>query len=475
MHNRKFTGFAASVALLLSVSACDWVDSTGAQLDAGPQTTVFLDDVPVGSMLVLEENTPARILTSRDAAVDGDTLQFTWSDKPLVEGALDVCASAAGFQPSFAASNLGSACADPDQCSLSFVPQAMSDPNVVEFLMVVPTLQASVGVRHELTVTDGTGGLVSQNEFDFCLIAENDPPIAGADTFVVIEGTRLTVDSLDPPHLLSNDSDDVDVTNNPELAILPTPAREPEFAAFFELQNDGGFSYEYGGDPIQTDIIDSFDYDVTDGLSTSTATVTLRIVASNQAPQLIEEIPLFSATVGDDVEIDLAEFFIDPEGVSLSFDVDETTLPASGNLELDDDGFLVGEVDESDVGSYVVLVTASDGGREISANVSLEIFPAPLVPDNSPPVFVSGTVFDQSITLGQQIAVIRPLFNDPDDDILSYQVIGGDLPAGVTINSFTGVISGRPLGRLWVRNLQVEAEDEAGNTAESSLFDIRVR
>ena len=132
-------------------------------------------------------------------------------------------------------------------------------------------------------------------------------------------------------------------------------------------------------------------------------------------------------------------------------------------------------MDASDVGSYVVVVTASDGGRTVSANVSLEIFPASLVSDNSPPVFVSGSVFDQSITLGQQIAVIRPLFSDPDGDTLSYQVIGGDLPAGVAINSLTGVISGRPLGRLWVRNLQVEAEDEAGNTAVSSLFDIRVR
>ena len=283
------------------------------------------------------------------------------------------------------------------------------------------------------------------------------------------------VDPLNPPHLLSNDTDDVDVTNNPELTVLPTTVREPQFAAFFQLQNDGGFSYEYGGDPILADIIDRFDYQITDGLSTSTATVTLRIVASNQAPQLVEDLPLFSATVGDDVEIDLAQFFIDPEGVDLSFDVDETTLPPSGNLELDNDGFLEGEVDARDVGSYVVVVTASDGGRTVAANVSLEIFPASLVPDNSPPVFVSGSVFDQSITLGQQIAVIRPLFNDPDGDILSYQVIGGALPAGVSINSLTGVISGRPLGRLWVRNLQVEAEDEAGNTAESSLFDIRVR
>ena len=475
MRDRKFTGLASSVALLLSVSACDWVDSTGTQLDSAPQTTVFLDDVAVGSVLAIEENSSARVLTSRDVVADGESLQFSWSDSPLAEGALDVCANVAGFQQAFAASNLDSACTDSDQCSLSFVPQAMSDPNVVEFLVGVPTLQASVGVRHELTVTDTSGEIVSQNEFDFCLIATNDPPVAVADTFVVVEGTRLTVDPLNPPHLLSNDTDDVDVTNNPELTVLPTTVREPQFAAFFQLQNDGGFSYEYGGDPILADIIDRFDYQITDGLSTSTATVTLRIVASNQAPQLVEDLPLFSATVGDDVEIDLAQFFIDPEGVDLSFDADETTLPPSGNLELDNDGFLEGEVDATDVGSYVVVVTASDGGRTVAANVSLEIFPASLVPDNSPPVFVSGSVFDQSITLGQQIAVIRPLFNDPDGDILSYQVIGGALPAGVSINSLTGVISGRPLGRLWVRNLQVEAEDEAGNTAESSLFDIRVR
>ena len=475
MRNRRFLYFAPSLVLLLSVSACDWVDSTGAQLDTAPQTTVFLDDAPVGSVLVIEENTPARVLTSRDLAVDGDALQFSWSDTPLAEGALDVCASAPEFQQAFAASDLVSACADPDQCSLSFVPQAMSDANVVEFLFDVPTLHASVGVRHELTVTDSAGELVSQKEYDFCLIAKNDPPIASADTFVVVEGTRLTVGPLNPPHLLSNDSDDVDVTNNPALAVLPTPVRPPQFAAFFELREDGGFSYEYGGDPIQTDVIDSFEYAVSDGPSSSTATVTLRVVARNQAPQLIEELPLFSATVGEDVEIDISDYFTDPEGVSLTFTANEATLPASGNFALDDDGILKGEAESLDAGSYVIAITASDGGRTVSANVSLEIFPAPLVPDNSPPEYISGSVFNQTITLGQRIAVIRPLFSDPDDDILSYRVIGGTLPAGVTINSSTGVISGRPLSQLWVRNLRVEVEDEAGNTAQSNLFFIRVR
>ena len=157
MRDRKFTGLASSVALLLSVSACDWVDSTGTQLDSAPQTTVFLDDVAVGSVLAIAENSSARVLTSRDVVADGESLQFSWSDSPLAEGALDVCANVAGFQQAFAASNLDSACTDSDQCSLSFVPQAMSDPNVVEFLVGVPTLQASVGVRHELTVTDTSG------------------------------------------------------------------------------------------------------------------------------------------------------------------------------------------------------------------------------------------------------------------------------------------------------------------------------
>jgi len=474
MRNRKSLYLPLSLILTLTVSACDWVDSTGAQRASGPQTTVFLEDAPVGDVFVIEENSQARILTSRDAA-EGESHQFSWSEVPLAEGPLDVCASVSDFQIEYAANNLLSACTDLNECSSRFVPQVSDDPNVVEFLMSVPTLKAPVGIRHELTVTDSDGELISQKEYDFCLIAVNDPPIADPDTFVVVEGTRLTVGPLNPPHLLSNDEDDIDVTNNPALVVLVTPERPPEFAAFFELRDDGGFTYEYGGDAIDADVIDSFDYAVTDGPSTSIATVTLRVVARNQSPQLVSELPLFDATVGDDVDIDLSEYFVDPEGVELIFTVDEDTLPTSGNFELSDDGVLSGEAEDEDAGSFVVAVTVSDGGRSVSANVSFEISPAPLVPDNSPPVFVNGTVFNQTIFLGQRIAVIRPLFNDPDGDRLSYRVIGGTLPAGVTINGSTGVISGRPLNQLWIRNLRVEARDEAGNTALSNLFFIRIR
>ncbi len=473
MRNIISRGLAPASILLLSVSACDWVDSTGAQQISIPGTAVFLDDAPVGDVLVIEEDSPARILTSRDAAA-GESLQFTWSDLPLAEGALDSCASIGSFDQAFAADSLEEACTDLNQCSVEFVQMPAGSPNVDEFLVSVPVLSASVGLRHELTVTDSAGELVSQREYDLCLIAINDPPTAVVDTFVVVEGTRLVVLPDATTGLLSNDFDDIDVTNDPSLTVLSTAEELPDFAAFFQLRADGGFTYEYGGDPIETEVIDTFDYTVTDGVSSSSATVTLRVVASNQAPQQLDDLPLFSAVADDEFEFDLGQYFVDPEGISLAFSADDSTLPVSGNIELSEDGILSGEPEDEDAGSYIVAVTASDGGRSVSANVSLEISPAPLVPDNTPPVFFSGSVFNQTISLGQQIAVIRPLFVDPDGDELTYRVIGGILPVGVSINSETGVISGRPLQRLWVRNLRVEAEDEAGITAVSNLFFIRV-
>jgi len=84
--------------------------------------------------------------------------------------------------------------------------------------LTVPTLDASVGMRYGLTVADANG-VLSRTEHTFCLIAENEAPIAVADTFVVVEGAVLTV-TTDGINLLSNDSDDTDVSNTESFSLL---------------------------------------------------------------------------------------------------------------------------------------------------------------------------------------------------------------------------------------------------------------
>lgn len=459
---------------VISLSACDWVDSTGTQSEQQPVTEVFIDDALVSGAILLRENSPARFTASRDTTTATEQ-SFTWSDAPLQEGKLDVCSDLNGFNIDIAADSLLDACTDLTQCEFNFE-KIVTEDGAPEFRLLTPLLKASVGLRYGLTVED-TAGRSNTDELDFCVTAFNDEPLANDDTFVVVEGTRLVVDASDI-NLLSNDSDDVDVSNL-EFRVLDQPSIAPEFAAFFELSEDGdgGFIYESNLTDIRADQLDSFEYELSDGVYTSKAQVTLRIVTSNQAPRLIGSVPVLLATEGEVFSENLAAYFIDPEDNDLTFSfVELDEFPSGGSLELDENGLLSGIPADDDVGSYVLTLVASDGGRETETIVTLEIDAAPVVPLNNPPEYEVESVFDQIILLGRLISPIQAIFEDPDEDELTYSIAGASiLPAGVVIDEETGRITGRPLSRTWVRNLRVEATDPSGASAISEIFYIRVR
>ncbi len=459
------------VSPCLLLVACDWVDSTGNQ-GFVPQTEVFLDDAPVGGSIAILENTEARITASRDTTTVSEQ-DYIWSDAPLEQGNLAVCAAQDGFKPDLAAPVLSEACTDPQACSLNFEPVETSD-GVAEFILRAPQLKASIGMRYDLSVEDVTG-LVNKREFTFCFIAINEAPVARDDTFVVREGIREVFDDRDD-NLLSNDEDDIDVSDN-ELSIVTEPVVAPSFAAELTLEADGSFIYESSLEDILTDQFDSFEYAVTDGELTSTAKVTLRIVARNQSPVLTDDIPLLEATEGELFTEDLAAYFSDPESVDLTFSLDDDDeLPSEGTLRLSAAGVLSGIPDDDDVGTHAFTLIVSDGGREIEALVTLNIEAAPVIPQNSAPEYVEDTVFDQIILLGRFIRPVAPEFEDDDGDDLTYEIVGrSQLPTGVTIDEDTGIVSGRPAARTWVRDLRIEATDPFGESAISEPFYIRVR
>jgi len=464
----RVPSLVASLCFLLV--GCDWVDSTGNQ-GVVPQTEVFLDDAPVDGVIALMETTQARIVASRDSsALDEQT--YVWSEA-LAEGNLPVCAAQDGFNPDLAAASLAEACTDPVNCNVDFKPVETTD-GVAQFELVAPQLKASVGMRYDLTVTD-LAGLAYTDGYTLCLIAVNEAPSATDDTFVVREGMREVFAGA-TGNLLSNDEDDVDVSNNP-LIVLPEPALAPAFAAFFDLREDGSFTYESNLDGISTDQFDSFEYTLTDGEFTSTAKVSLRIVTSNQAPEQLAAIPLLEAEEGERFAENLSLYFDDPEAGDLTFSLDDADeLPSNGSLSLRSNGLLSGIPDEDDVGSHVFTLIISDGGREIEALVALEIAPAPPVVENSAPVFVEGSVFNQIIVLGREIRPVVPEFEDADLDELTYAIaIPGRLPTGVTIDEDTGIVSGEPAAETWVRDLRIEATDPFGESALSDPFYIRVR
>ena len=103
-------------------------------------------------------------------------------------------------------------------------------------------------------------------------------PIAFADQIVVDE--RAEVTELDGGHLsvLWNDSGLIDT---PIQVTLRTP---PQFAADFQLNNDGTFLYRHdGGDAVS----DQFTYSVRDNeFQTSTATVRVKITPVDEGPPI---------------------------------------------------------------------------------------------------------------------------------------------------------------------------------------------
>ena len=118
----------------------------------------------------------------------------------------------------------------------------------------------------------------------------------------------------------------------------------------------------------------------------------------------------------------------------------------------------------------------SDGGREISSVITFQVVPAPIVPENTAPVYIEDTVFSQTISLGDPILDIVPEFIDPDGDLLTYSIADNDeLPEGVEIDEDTGIVFGTPEELIWVRGLRIEATDPAGESNLSDAFFTRVR
>jgi hypothetical protein len=451
--------------------ACNWVDSTGSQ-GPGTRTEVFLDDTPVGSVVVLNEKSQVRVITSRGSSTT-DEQTYLWSPLPLQQGALAACAGQGGFNTELAANDLKEACADSSNCSVSFERVATTD-GVTEFSLNSPELNASVGMRFELTVQDATG-IIDTRDYDFCFVAINEAPDANDDTFVIREGVR-EVFTINSTNLLSNDSDDTDVSNE-YFRILTEPTIAPTYARVFELEDDGSFTYESSLEGILSDQIDTFEYALSDGVFTSTARVTLRIVANNQAPEQLDDIPVLTALVGETFAENLSLYFVDPEegDLSYSFAVGGA-LPASSGLSLLANGVLSGRAVLNDVGFYQLQLLVSDGGREIEIPINLDVTNLSEADGNTAPEYVDDTVFDQILFLGAPIRSVAPEFEDAEDDELEFSIAGtGELPDGVAINSDTGVVSGRPLTRTWVRDIRVIATDPFGGTAVSDSFYIRVR
>ena len=432
LHTRPSMVLSACILAAFTLSACDWVDSAGRDNNTVPETIIVLDDGQTADQQVLDEDTTASI-TIRGIDTEGSVRSWRWSSSPIEQGDLTECGNVPDYNSNLAADSLIDACASENDCRMDFELQS-SEPDTAQFLLRTPVLTAPVGVKYRLTATDNDGGS-GNADYTFCLLSVNDAPEPEDDSFTVLEGQVLDISGSDLINLLSNDKDDTDDVNSKPLRVITIPVTAPASADVFELRADGGFSYSFKGVNLIKNVADIFEYSVTDGQYTASASVTINVVARNDAPITNGTISNIEEVAGIGFSLDFADFYSDPEGNTLGFSVLSGTFPPSGGIKLSPVGVLGGEGEAIDVGDYAYTMLITDGVSSTTSEISITIL------DNEPVIGLA--IADQTAIENSAISVaVAARFTDPERQAIVYTIDSSDTEVDLSINSRTGVITG---------------------------------
>jgi len=313
----------------------------------------------------------------------------------------------------------------------------MIDPATGEITGVVDNSASQGGPNRDgvytvtVTADDGQGGVVTDM---FILSVTNPAPIAVDDGPVtVIEDTPTNID------LLGNDTDPdgddlvvAEINGNPvnpgDVITLPSGGE-------LIVNADGSVTYtpfENSNEP------DSFTYTVSDGEGgRDTARVDIEITPVNDAPNLngITLEPRMNLD-GEDIDpVDVSGPFEDVDGDRLVFTANN--LPPG--LVIDPvTGIISGALDGSASvdGPYEVVITATDpDGLSISASFIWTV-------DNVPPEVTAPLTPQDFTTEGDVNISVADVIDNLDGDDLTFSA--QNLPAGLSIDPVTGVISGAP-------------------------------
>ena len=431
--NSKLLNRLLSSGLLLAsvaLSACGWVDSTGrsgsdandtdfsvSPANNGVQASGPITELPGTTVVQISEQATQRVIP--DSRLLG-AQDYTWAPASRGNPILD-CNALSDFNTQLASNNLGAACTVPGNCDLG-MDNVVNEFGQQAFDVTTPQLKSPAAAGYRLSGFFADGSTFTEY-YAFCLIAINEAPTAADDQFTVVRGETLRVNGNDLITLLSNDSDDTD-TSNRTFEINTTPAQAPRLSSNFRLRNDGGFVYTPIPENNAGIAVDSFIYELTDGLQVSTATAVIRIVNSNTQPDQLAQIPNLSVVSGqvistDNPSFDLSAYFSDADGDSLRFSSLPGSLPQSGNLQLSPDGQLSGTVTDEDVGDYNVTVVVFDGTNTLTDTFTLSVAANASSLQNQLPVITP--VQMQVVELGERIN-FSVNANDADGDTLSYSL-----------------------------------------------------
>ncbi len=182
---------------------------------------------------------------------------------------------------------------------------------------------------------------------------------------------------------------------------------------------------------------------------------------ANQAPRAVGTIPEQVVEVDSAVVVDVASYFADPDGDTLTYSAVSSSV---ANATVSVTGSMV-TVTGVAAGSAMVTVTARD-----AEGLTAEQAFAVMVPNRTP--VVVGTIGDVDVYVDSVAEVdVAGYFADPDGDELAYQAVSSDTTlAIVAVSGSMVTLTGVAVG---IVNVTVTAQDTAGLSAEQS-FEVTV-
>lgn len=291
----------------------------------------------------------------------------------------------------------------------------------------------SVTDGFEYTVDDGAGSTATAS-VSITIVGVNDPPVAGADRFVLTEDGVVNSPA---PGVLANDSDpDADDVLRVLSADATTSSGLP-----VAISEQGALIFDPRAEPAVQALrqgvvqVETMRYTVSDAAGReATGSVRFEIQGRNDVPTAVS-LGQERAFVEQPAVIPLAGAFSDvDEGDVLTYVA--SGLPAS--LRLDStNGNVTGTPRTDEAGRYTVSISAFD---EAGASAASSLVLIVEREGNDPPFVVSG-IDDRSLDEGESFSVmLSDVFEDPDGDALTFAVDG--LPPGIALGD--SALSGAP-------------------------------
>ena len=290
-------------------------------------------------------------------------------------------------------------------------------------------------------------------------VKRNDPPVANADAFDDVEQyIGREYDPIDAREAFTDEGDELTYhvkTKNPDVAT-----------AAIKYDDEGGaWVALYLHSPGTTSVTVTV-YDTANNSADNSFDVT--VLARNDAPMLVNAIDDVEVEMGESHDVSLDDVFED-EG-SLDYEVKNEDENIADVLYRASDNSI--RIYANNTGTTTVVVVATDNiGQTASDEFDVTVVePPPPEPTNSPPV-LSGTLDDQTVTVGEPIDVsIEGVFTDPDGDELTYTAESDDTNvATVELSGTDMTISGVNAGSTIFK---ITATDSEFNVVGE--FDVEV-